>query len=165
MMFNLLSMYGAEISTVANVVMAMSAVATAVSAIVAVVHFKKHWRDDDVFATIVLDDACLHELGLGRFLWSSDLLIVNSGKTAFSVYRATAVDELGGKPLEIVLSPGVDKRLDQGTYFKTRAIVMAVDDKVSLPEEFVITVIDPNGFQLGRQIAHLEDARPAGEKA
>ena len=150
-----------SISDICNIVLALSGVATAVSAIVAVVHFKKHWRDDDVFATLIVDDERLHRRMNGLTDWSARLRVVNSGKTPFTVYKATASEEVGGDPLKIVLAPRCEYPLDQGTYFETRAIVTTPDNKVALPEKFVIAVIDPKGVALGLHVVKLKDARPA----
>ena len=150
-----------NISDVCNIVLALSGVATAISAIVAVAHFKKHWRDDDVFATLIVDDERLYRRTNGLTNWSAKLRVVNSGKTVFSVYKATASEEVGGNPLKVVLAPRCEYPLDQGAYFETRAIVTTFDNKVALPEKFVITVVDPKGVGLGFHIVNLKDARPA----
>ena len=150
-----------NISDICNIVLALSGVATAISAIVAVAHFKKHWRDDDVFATLIVDDERLHRRTNGLTKWSAKMRVVNSGKTVFSVYKATASEEVGGDPLKVVLAPSCEYPLDQGAYFETRAIVTTFDNKVALPEKFVITVVDPKGVALGFHVVKLKDARPA----
>lgn len=116
----------------------LSAIATGVSAVVAVVHYLRHWRDDDVKLSVVLieDETDMVD---GKACWSATLRIANVGKVPVTVTALEIAEEDVAEKFVLDLdSADINKLLNQGASFKHDASVTAEERGIPLPNRFTL---------------------------
>ena len=129
-----MSIYKAILDTL----VCLSALATGISAVVAVVHYLRHWRDDDVklSAELTEDET---ELVNGKAYWSGTLRITNVGKVPVTVTALEVAEEDVAEKFELDLdSVDIDKSLNQGASLKHAASLTAKERGISLPNRFTL---------------------------
>jgi len=129
-----MSVYTAILDTL----VCLSALATGISAVAALVHYLRHWRDDDVkLSVVVLSEET--ETVEGKSCWSGTLRITNVGKVPVTVTALEIVEQDVADQFALDLdSADLDKRLDQGASFKHGASLTAEERGVPLPERFTL---------------------------
>ena len=116
----------------------LSAIATGVSAIVAVVHYLRHWRDDTVKLSVVIVEEETDTVN-GKAYWSGTLRITNVGKVPVTVTALEIVEEDVAEKFELDLdSVDINKLLNQGASFKHDASLTAEERGISLPKRFTL---------------------------
>lgn len=129
-----MSIYKAVLDTL----VCLSALATGVSAVVAVVHYLRHWRDDDVRLSVVVFEEETESFD-GRAYWSGELRIANVGKVPVTVTAFEIVEQDVAEQFTLDLgSTHFDKLLDQGAVVEHRASLTAEKRGVPLPERFTL---------------------------
>lgn len=117
----------------------LSAIATGVSAIVAVVHYLRHWRDDAVNLSVIYLVKKTDVTGDAEKPWIGDLRITNVGKVPVTVTALEIVEEDVAEKFELDLdSVDINKLLNQGASFKHDASLTAEERGISLPKRFTL---------------------------
>lgn len=140
----------------------LSAIGTLVAgfgAIFAVAQIRKHWRDDDTFATFFADYQSLKIHPGGKSYWYFNFRVVNSGKVDFSVGESTFADKRLDKLFELRNAPRTDYPLSQGAYVEHRAYIVTKENGISFPEEIAIEVASAERKTLGKIIVKKADSR------
>lgn len=117
----------------------LSALATGVSAIVAVVHYLRHWRDDAVNLSVIYLVKKTDVTGDAEKPWIGDLRITNVGKVPVTVTALEIAEkDVAEKFTLSCRSSHLNERLDQGAAFECEAILTAKKRGVTLPERFTL---------------------------
>ena len=129
-----MSIYKAILDTL----VCLSALATGISAVVAVVHYLRHWRDDDVKLSAVLIKGKTDTVE-GCVYWSGTIRITNVGKVPVTVTALEIAEEDVAEKFELNLgSRDLNELLYQGASFEHDASLTAEERGISLPERFTI---------------------------
>ena len=129
----------------------LSAIATGVSAIVAVVHYLRHWRDDAVNLSVVNLVKKSKVTGNPEKPWFGELRITNVGKVPVTVTALEIAEKDVAEKFTLIYgSSYLEERLDQGAAIECTTILSAKDRGVTLPERFTIvakwaTAMEYNG--------------------
>ena len=148
-----------------DAIVSISAVVTAISALVAVVATVKHWRDDKVRAVFLLDEYPLEVLDDGQFHLIVALAIVNAGKTPFTIDGVRFLKKEVAEGVEIELVDRLDDRLDQGASVKTRAHLYTTKNMVAFPKRFEIGLFSVERECIGVGVVQPYKVRPAIKRA
>lgn len=139
---------------------ALGTLVAGIGAVAAVLQIRKHWRDDDTFATIIADDQSFETNASGHSVWMCKLRIVNSGKTDISLDELSFCDERMDQSFYFGATPRTEYPLCQGAYVESWASVIAKEHGVPLPESFAIKVQTVERKPLGIILVKKADARP-----
>ena len=129
----------------------LSALATGVSAIVAVVHYLRHWRDDAVKLSVFCNVDESKVTGNPEKPWFGELRITNVGKVPVTMTALEIAEKDVAEKFTLLYgSSYLQKRLDQGAAIECTTILSAKDRGVTLPERFTIvakwaTAMEYNG--------------------
>jgi len=148
-----------------DVIVSISAVVTAVSALVAVVATIKHWRDDKLRAVFLLDEYPFEVLDDGRLYMPVAIAVVNAGKIPFTIDGVRFLKKEVAEGIEIELVDRLDNRLDQGASLKTRAHLYTTKKMVAFPDRFEIGLFSVDREQIGVGVIHPYKVRPAIQRA
>ena len=136
----------------------LATIATGVSAVVAVIHYRRHWRDDEVQLVVVMTEDETKADG-----WSGCLRITNVGKVPVTVTSLEIVEQDVAENFALDIGCAYfNKRLDQGATVEHRASLSAKKPGVALPERFTIRAKWEHAEQAqGCVTVELEQARAA----
>ena len=128
----------------------LATVATGISAVVAVIHYRRHWRDDEVRLAVELHDEAT-EMRDGLQEWHAAVRVTNVGKVPVTLAGLELADDPEQKRMSLVTSVYFDGLLNQGAAFECGAFVTARNKGVPLPERITIRckwakAKQPNGY-------------------
>ena len=132
---NFFNEWGTAISVCSNVAMA-------VSAVVAVVHFKKHWRDDEPRASMRTDQVSFKTESDGTKCLTLKVTVSNDGKVPFHIGKIVVSDDAAAMLFQFTEVADFDVILDQGTTVSKRAFIYTKDDKIAFPKEMVLSLLN-----------------------
>lgn len=140
----------------------LATVATGISAVVAVFHYRKHWRDDDPHLVFVVDKK---RPGDGTYRYWYVIRIVNTGRHPVRFGRFFVRN---GHPTAVNLGtysyPADGKRLvAPGDMITVDAIVVTEHDDVTFPESAEIWCETAAKQEIYVQRVEFSDDCPAGE--
>ena len=127
--------WGTAISVCSNVAMA-------VSAVVAVVHFKKHWRDDEPRASMRADQIAFKMESDGTKRLDLRITISNDGKVPFHIGKVIVSNDAAAMLFHRTDILDMDVILDQGATATERALIYTKDDKIAFPKEMTLSLLN-----------------------
>ena len=148
-----------------GVITAVSGVVTAASALIALVHYLRHWRDDEVRLAVEFDTYEPYVDINGCWSVNATVTITNVGKVPVTI-TGFAVDKKSiGKRVTVDKASYVDHFIDQGASVKDNAIISAKDSGVPLPKRIPIRVkwAKCGKNAVGVAIVKLDKPSPAGK--
>lgn len=121
-----------------DTLMCIAALATGASAVVALVHYLRHWRDDEVkiVAEVYCRKAYVDRNGCDCLFVA--VTISNVGKVPVTVTGFEFVDKSLEKDFNISCIPSLEVFLYQGTTGKARASIHANERGVSIPSNVAV---------------------------
>ena len=136
--------------TILDTLVCIAALATGVSAVVAVIHYLRQWRDDEVRLAVEAQDEAT-ETRNGRAEWHAAVTITNVGKVPVTITGLELAEDPQQKRMQLVTTFGIDGLLDQGAAVKCGTFVSAREQGVALPERMTIRckytkTKTPNGY-------------------
>ena len=120
--------------TVLSTLSCLAAIATGASAVVALVHYLRHWRDDEVKLAVEPDHETTETDRDGRMFWGAYVRITNTGKIPVTITGFEFEDKSLYEHFEIDDRIYPDIFLYQGTADKTYAVVRAKESGVAIPK-------------------------------
>ena len=116
----------------------LAACATGASAVVALVHYLRHWRDDEVKLAVELDHETTETDRDGKMFWGASVVITNTGKVPVTITGFEFVDKSLYERFELDDRIYPDIFLYQGTADKTYAAVRAKESGVAIPKDMAL---------------------------
>lgn len=151
--------------TWSDVIVPISSIVTAVSALVGVIATIKHWREDKVRAVFLLDVYPLKFIDDGCFHLAVAISVVNAGKVPFTIGGVRFLKKEVAEGIEIELVDRFDNRLDQGASVKTRAHLYTTKKMVTFPDKIEVGLFSVEREQIGVGVIHPYKVRPAIKRA